>query len=306
MPPLDLEHLAKVVPGTGVVDVLRLRGGLMNQTYRVVRDGQAYALRIAVPAAGGLDLGLDREWEARVLDRAAAADLAPCLEYSDRGILISRWVAGRSWKLDESRSAANIDRITDLVRRIHALPLPLPARLMSPRRWVDHYAAAADRRGAARVTAALRPAAEQRLAALAALPRVDPVLCHSDLHTLNLIDRGCSLLLLDWEYAHASEPLWDLAGWSANNDFDEDLRRELLASYAGRAPTRSEYSRLTLLSWLYDFVCLSWSELYLQGHTGTAPNAAGQDPEREEVATRAVQLGTRLGTSGRAQQVPAH
>ena len=55
-------------------------------------------------------------------------------------------------------------------------------------------------------------AAVQHVAALAALPNLDPVVCHSDLHTLNLIDCGDSLVLLDWEYAHASDPLWDLAG----------------------------------------------------------------------------------------------
>ncbi len=44
------------------------------------------------------------------------------------------------------------------------------------------------------------------------------VVCHSDLHPMNLICGAESLILLDWEYAHVADPLWDLAGWSANND----------------------------------------------------------------------------------------
>jgi hypothetical protein len=103
------------------------------------------------------------------------------------------------------------------------------------------------------------------------LPAVDPVVCHSDLHTLNLVDRGDSLLLLDWEYAHAADPLWDLAGWSANNDLEDNVRRDLLASYTGRPPAPTDYLRLQLLSWLYDYVCLLWSELYLSLHRNERP-----------------------------------
>src|ERR1700734_810788 len=95
---LALESVAeRHVPGSGKVELHPLRQGLVNATYRVLRDGNAYALRVA--AANLHDLGLDRHWEARVLERAVAAELAPPLVYYDpeRGILISRWVEGRSW-----------------------------------------------------------------------------------------------------------------------------------------------------------------------------------------------------------------
>jgi thiamine kinase-like enzyme len=105
---------------------------------------------------------------------------------------------------------------------------------MSPAKWIDYYSVGAHS-GAA---AALRPTAALQLAALARLPMAAPALCHSDLHPLNLIDRGASLILLDWEYAHASDPLWDLAGWSANNDLEESLQQDLLRSYLLRSPTR--------------------------------------------------------------------
>lgn len=247
------------VPGTGPVEMQRLRSGLVNETYRVLRDGAAYALRVV--AANPYDLGVDRDWEAQVLKAAAAADLAPVVEHFDprRGILISRWEAGQSWSAADARRRINLQRMAELMRRIHALPVPTPVRLMSPAKWIDCYAAAA----CAAAEAALRPAATMQLAVLARLPTVAPVLCHSDLHTLNLIDRGSSLILLDWEYAHASDPLWDLASWSANNDLEDSLQHTLLRSYLMRAPTGNEYMRLRLLGWLYDYVCLLWSELYL-------------------------------------------
>jgi thiamine kinase len=299
----ELESVAsRYIPGRGTLDVHRSGTGLVNETYRVLRDGHAYALRVA--AGDSYDLGLDRAWEARVLARAAAADLAPALEYCDpqRGILIAHWVDGRSWSPTDVRRQANISRMAELLRRIHALPMPTPARVMGPVNWIECYGAAlrnvpaetpAQRPGARADRDHLPAAAARRLASLAALPSVDPVVCHSDLHTLNLVDRGNSLVLLDWEYAHAADPLWDLAGWSANNDLEDDLKQDLLARYAGRPPTRNEYLRLQLLGWLYDYVCLLWSELYLSRRGDESPGA----DTLGGIAARARLLAVRLDAS---------
>jgi thiamine kinase len=297
MRPDELESVAAGhVPGTGKLDIQLSGTGLVNETYRALRDGGAYALRVA--AANHGDLGVDRAWEARVLERACAADLAPAVEYCDpqRGILIVRWVDGRSWGPAEVRRKSNLARMAQLLRRVHALPVPTPARLMSPLTWIDHYSVAARTDRSTRDStsgAALRGAAKGRLAALAALPRVDPVVCHSDLHTLNLIDRGASLVLLDWEYAHASDPLWDLASWSANNDLEEEFKQQLLSDYLDRAPARDENMRLQLLGWLYDYVCLLWSELYLKLRRDVRQPDAAQGG----VSARAQLLAARLDAS---------
>ena len=286
----DLERLAaRRVPGEGTVEILRVSGGLANATYRVVRGGSVYALRVTSSNPG--EPGPDGAWEARVLERAGAANLAPVPVFCDpkRGLLISRWVAGRSWNSADVRSQENISRMSGLMRRVHALPAPAPARHMSPRNWIDLYSAAA-RSGGHRMTPPaqlLRAAAGARLTALAALPGVDPVLCHSDLHTLNLIDRGNSLVLLDWEYAHVADPFWDLAGWSANNDFDDGLRDDLLAAYLGRPPSPSEDVRLRLQCWLYDYICLLWCEL----------RCAARRAAWGGVAVRARELAIRLGAT---------
>jgi thiamine kinase len=306
MPPDDLESvLSRLVPGEGKLEFHRLGDGLVNETYRVTRGANAYVLRMA--AANSCDLGLDRAWEARVLERAAAADLAPVPVHCDpqRGILIARWVDGRPWSPVDVRRQSNIARMAELMRSIHALPMPAPARAMSPAKWIEYYGAALTRHPdvsaetpaspGAQGARDLSAAAARRLSALSVLPGVDPVVCHSDLHALNLVDRGDSLLLLDWEYAHAADPLWDLAGWIANNDLEDDLRHDLLASYAGRPPTRNEYSRLQLLGWLYDYVCWLWSQLYLNLHRNDRPgvHTPGGDPQGG-VAARARLLAARL------------
>ena len=270
----DIERLClAVVPGTGAVEIQPLAKGLISDTYRVVRDGAGYAVKTA--AEQGVDLGLDLGWEAQLLELAASSKLAAPLEYFDpeRAVLVSRWVAGEAWAREDVRHAANIGAICGLLRRVHALPAPAPARVMSPSSWVRLYGAALSRAGRS-VDTGLRTEAASRLLELSRLPAAAGVVCHSDLHRMNLLQDGGRLTLLDWEYAHVSDPFWDLAGWAANNDFDPQARRELLGNYLGTAPSQAEWLRLSVMMWLYDYVCVLWSELYLNTRAGGAPDIA--------------------------------
>jgi len=264
MPPDEIERLCRaIVPGTGAVEVQALAKGLISETYRVVRDGVAYALKAAAPNRA--EFGLDLAWEAQLLEPAGSVGLAPPLVYCDPKLaVVSRWVVGRSWSPQEVRRTANITKIAGLLRRVHALPIPLPPRVMSPMSWMQVYGRALSRHTRGAVDVPLRTAAESRLQQLAELPAATGVVCHSDLHAMNVIQVDDILTLLDWEYAHVSDPLWDLAGWAANNDFEPEKQRELLMDYLGTAPTVAERQRLRLLIWLYDYVCLLWSELYLK------------------------------------------
>jgi thiamine kinase-like enzyme len=292
LPRRDAEAIAlSYVPGEGSVSIERLGSGLVNESYRVTRAGRHYSLRVA--SAAGEGLGLDRGWECRVLVRAVAAGIAPLIERCEplEGILVARWVDGRSWTGDEVREPANIRAMALLARRIHSLSIPESPRRMSPADWVAYYREALGRQDSQGAGHSGRPlrreiqkSLEVRGAALAALPRVPSVLCHSDLHAANLVAGEGGLRLLDWEYAHVSEAFWDLAGWSCNNDLAEEARRLLLSSYLGRTPRDEETERLEHLSWLYDYVCVLWSGLF----------AARGVSEARAVSARARFLAERL------------
>jgi aminoglycoside phosphotransferase (APT) family kinase protein len=273
----DIERLCRaIVPGAGSIDLQALGAGLISQTYRVARDGIAYTLKLA---AEPRELYLDLSWEVRVLESAGSIGLAPRLEYCDidRAIVLSRWAEGRAWVSQEARAAANLASIAALLRRVHALAIPIPGREVTPLQWIHTYDAALARRSSAPHDPALHSAALVRTQALAELPRAIGVVCHSDLHSLNLLQDGDALILLDWEYAHVADPLWDVAGWCANNDFEAETQRRLLTCYLGNAPISSQWQRFRLLLALYDYVCLRWSQLYLtvrgEGANGIAERA---------------------------------
>jgi thiamine kinase-like enzyme len=260
---VDIEELCRtVLPGTGGVDIEPLGQGLISETYRVRRQGLAYTLKAAAPNRP--QFGLSFAWEVRLLERATESGLAPPLLY--RGaerVIISRWVMGRVWSAQEAALPENIRKMAPLLRRVHALPIPSPSQLMGPQWWIERYGAMLLREKQRRLDPALAEAAAMHLHELEQLPRAAGVVCHSDLHAMNVLRCDEGLILLDWEYAHVSDPLWDLAGWCANNDFETATQRELLGEYLGTLPRSQEWLRFRLLLWLYDYVCLLWGELYL-------------------------------------------
>ncbi len=284
----EVDRLARrYVPGAGPVHISRVGKGLCSATYRVERDGAAYALRVAPALERGE--GFDPRWEFAVRELAGKFGVGPAVERTDpaAGILVSRWVEGDSWASVAAADPAAIAAIVALMRAIHALPPPRPVRAIGVADWIDHYERAVGDAPTlvARDLGALRAAAARRLGTRAAAGAAAPVLCHGDLHRLNLVETPTALVALDWEYAHLTDPLWDVAGWSCANDLAEPARRELLERYLGRGPTARERVRLLELAWLYDYIGLLWSELYLR-----QADAAGDAEARARAAGIAARL----------------
>jgi thiamine kinase-like enzyme len=285
LPSEVLEFAYEWVPGAGVPALECLNEGMSHDSYRVVRDGESYLLRVG---RGGQDRS-QRTWEAHVLKAAQAAYLAPAMIHIDaqRGLLLYRWVEGHFWSDTEAKEAAHIARLAELVRAIQRLKVSELGPRMSPRDWIERYRAALQ--GSLRwVKLSLYDLADQQLDSLG--PPAAFSICHSDLHRFNLLETGQAsaaptLLLLDWEYTHIADCYWDLAGWSANNDWEDEQRGWLLRDFLGRPPSRQEAVRLDRLIWLYDFVCLLWCELYLTRRPETGAT---------RLVERAAQLERRL------------
>jgi thiamine kinase-like enzyme len=237
-----------------------------RDTYRARRDGVCYVVKVRTEFAGAVLP--QRRFEIEVIAQAAAAGISSRLVAADADctVLVLEWLDAVA--MSESSAKRPDAALAALLRSIHALPLPSVRRVMSPRDWVGHYEQAlADCGGRGlRELAGGAHAALRRLDETQAPPNL--CVCHSDLHRLNVLLRAAgpragALALIDWEYSHLSEPFWDLAGWSANNDLEGPARQALLALYLGRPPTDADRDRLATLCWLYDYVCLQWIGLYV-------------------------------------------
>jgi thiamine kinase len=234
-----------------------LKHGLTNESWLVRTAGAAVVVRLSHrdPAA----LQIDRRSEAVVLRVVAEAGLgAPVLRCDPaRQVLVTQYLPGHAWSLDEARAPANVARLAGLLRRLHALPAPPGVRSLDlhasiARSW-DALAAhgATARAGSPRI----RARARRLVAQLAAEART--CLCHNDVHHLNVLDSGSRLWLVDWEYAGRGDPDFDLAGVCCYHAFDAAARRELLAAYRGEVDAAA-LGRLERMCWVFDYVRDLW------------------------------------------------
>ena len=93
--------------------------------------------------------------------------------------------------------------------------------------------------------------------------RQEPVqlcLCHNDPLAANLIDTGKQLVPIDWEYAAAGDPLFDLAVLIQHHELQPELSGRLLQTYFGRAIRPAEALRLESWCGFYELLLELWNQ----------------------------------------------
>jgi thiamine kinase-like enzyme len=232
---IDLEARIAALPcWRGKVKLEVLQGGLSNRTF-VVDDGrERYVARCGgdIPAHHVLR---DRERAASVA--AHAAGLSPELVYAEPGVMVIRYIDGRT--LEEAEMRANIPRIVPLVALCHrelARQLAGSANMF----WVFHVI-----RDYARTMRAAGGGSDGELSRYVALADaleaqqmpLPVVFGHHDLLPGNFIDDGKRLWLIDWEYGGFGTAMFDLANLAANGRFLSTDDRFLLEAYFRHPPS---------------------------------------------------------------------
>jgi thiamine kinase-like enzyme len=227
------EHVVRALPiWSGEVQIAQLSGGLTNVNYRVDCGGRAYAVRL------GTDdpvLGIDRRNELACTRFAARHGLAPRVEYSAPGVLVSEFVAGTPLSPDLVRD--RIDRIAAVLRAVHTAGASITGHLQyfSPFQVARTYIETAIGRGLDLPDGVGAAALLAEIAELAArIGPFAPTFCHDDVMPGNLLDAGDRIWVIDWEYAGIGHPLFDVAGLASNCEFDDAHDRALLSAYHGR------------------------------------------------------------------------
>ena len=199
-----------------------LAGGLVNRSYLVETGAGRFVLRLNAPSGISVALGVDRALELEAQRLAAAAGLAPRVVATadDYSYLVTPFVAGARM------SAATLDS-RDGLRRLGLTLASLRPLSVEALRGASASMSLIDR--ARRLVARARVGATRERSAalgrgldaaergweLAGGGRRVACLVHSDPNPDNVVavpgEGPC--MLLDWEYAHAGDPLQDPAAW---------------------------------------------------------------------------------------------
>jgi len=226
-----------------------LRGGLTNRVYKLSHNGATYVLRL--PASVACPVGVDRHHELRVLRQASAVDLAPELVYAnaEAGILLLRYIEGQVWTRDDLVVPGNLERLADVLRRVHALPLS--GKTFEPATVATGYI------GNLNSAPELLEFGHRCRSVVTGIESTGVLCCcHNDVVVGNVIARP-NLMLLDWEYACDNEPLYDLASVIDYHSFDQTHADILLDAYCGgitlesRERLAGRIRRYQALLWLW-------------------------------------------------------
>ena len=212
----------------GPVEMAALKGGLTNLSFVVEDAGEKFVVRC------GDDIPVhhvfrDRERAASIA--AHAAGLSPEVVHHEPGILVMRFVEGRTFT--EADLRANIQRLAHLLRICHqevGQHLAGPPNFFSVFHVIRDYARTI--RAGESPSAAEIPRYLEACRELEAVQVPMPIIFgHHDLLPGNLMEDGQRLWLIDWEYGGFGTAMFDLANLSANGDFGEVEDRALLDAY---------------------------------------------------------------------------
>jgi thiamine kinase-like enzyme len=241
-----------------------LEGGLSNTSYLVEDAGERFVVRFGedIPAHH-----VFRDHERSVSRAAHAAGISPELVHAGPGVMVFRFVAGRTWT--EADMRAGLAPLVDMLHRCHARVGRLvtgPGRFF----WVFHvlrdYAATLAEGeslflGTARSYLPLVDRLEARQVPMPV------VFGHHDLLPGNVIEDAARLWLIDWEYGAFGTPLFDLANVSTNAGCSAGQDRELLERYFGTLPaeaTLAAFDAMKVASTLREAFWAMVSDLHLR------------------------------------------
>lgn len=252
-----------------------LTQGLTNRCYRLVQEHQSFFVRWSLPDA--LLPGIHREAERVLLQSVAGLGLYPSIHYqsSDNLLLITDWCPQPCWTMRTFRSVSGLQQLGTLVAHVHQLSCPdIPTLDLSV------YLAELSRRLCASSIHATLVEPQQIAVGLSHLndilsawPPVPLVLCHNDIHPGNLL--GEQPWLIDWEYAHYSDPAFELAGICLTGELD-GMQQELLYHSYIQAGGQTDMMRIRVYLPMVAMICYLWAEILYR----TYPDGAHQQQRK--------------------------
>jgi thiamine kinase-like enzyme len=233
--------------------ITRVPGGLTNTVVRVEAGGGPAVARISGP--GTALLAIDRDAEHADSRTAARAGVAPevICRSAEAGVLVVRWVEGRTLSAADVRDLDTLGRIAGLCRTLHA----------GGRFTADFDMFAVQQRylrivaeQGFRLPAGYADLAEPfaRMRRVLALRAGRTVPCHNDLLAENLIDDGERLWMVDFEYAGNNDPCFELGNLASESALSvEQLEHLVRAYFGGYSAERVARARLHALAAKYSW-----------------------------------------------------
>jgi len=207
-----------------------VEAGRTNLNFRVRDGNECYFARFAADLPHH---GIRRLIEQQVARHVAAIGIGPPVIHTDKNVLVTKFLDGRTWSQKQQRSDQELARLGRLLARLHGASAPCDLPHFDPAAICRHYLAALQ---PASLAKQVRQSVERIL--LSTPPTAKRCLIHADLIPENILDDSGRLWLVDWEYAGLGEAETDLAMVAANFDLSPRQFAILLEAHANVSDAR--------------------------------------------------------------------
>jgi len=241
------------------VEISPLSGGLTNENYLVVCDGERYVMRL--PGQSTELLAIDRENEVYNTKAAATTGVGPrVLEHvPGLDVMVLEFISGPTMSAKSLQSPEMAARMARSFHRLHDAPRFLHNFDMF--RLIEQYLRIVEEHGVTIPTDYRDWSPTVREIEVAVNAHALPTApCHNDLLCENFIDDGRSLRIVDYELSGNNDPCFDLGNTAQEADFGQDLRATLCEAYFGRADRR-QLARMNLFALMSDVGWTLWGAI---------------------------------------------
>ena len=261
----EVNEIIKQISGWNDADSLLIEPleGLTNTNYSVTVNGERFVLRVSGRSVERL--GINRHNEIEALLVASEAGIGAQVEHYllPEGHLVTRYIDGRHLALEEYRKRGNIQRVVNVVKRLHELPLV--EATFSPFRRVERYAESIQSMGMP------LPCDFNEMLERAKKVEIEQArdtyswrrFCHNDLFCVNVLDDG-SIRFIDWEFSGVGDIYYDLAtltyAYDSVDTLSRDLQEHMLECYFGDV-SRENWARLEGMKYMLMFFTAMWGLL---------------------------------------------
>jgi thiamine kinase-like enzyme len=215
---VNVHEVLRDIPGWAGASVEALPGGRTNHTSLVTAGD-------ASPRSRPYNT---RAVESKVQSLAADHGLAGDVLYVSETIYLSEYLEGEVWTVESFADDANLVRLGEALRRVHALPLT--GRTFDPLGAARDYASRIRDPDESKIKACLQTISAEQ-------PETGLSFCHNDLVAENIVSVP-EMRFLDWEYACDNDPLFDLATITTHHGLSEAKTAVLLDAYFDGAGER--------------------------------------------------------------------
>ena len=207
-----------------------VEGGITNRNFRVEHGNELFFVRL------GEDIpehGVYRFNELAASRAAFACGISPEVVHAESGAMVLRFIEGKTLEAENLRDRSTMQKVVSLLKKCHQeMPQHLPGTTLIF--WVFQVVrgyANTLRKGQSRMIPEIYRFMEINKQLEKTVGAVEMKFGHNDLLCGNFIDDGRRLWLIDWDYAGFNSPLFDLANLASNNEYSENLEKQLLEMY---------------------------------------------------------------------------